>query len=58
MAVHTQDIVEAYHDAIPLNRYGTEREIANDGCGLYLKLLLISLVATLSCNLKIIKSTN
>ena len=29
MAVHTQDIIEAYHDAIPLNRYGTEIEIAN-----------------------------
>ena len=29
MTVHTQDIVEAYHDAIPLNRYGTEIEIAN-----------------------------
>ena len=29
MAVHTQDIVDAYHDAIPLNRYGTEIEIAN-----------------------------
>ena len=29
MAVHTQDIIDAYHDAIPLNRYGTEREIAN-----------------------------
>lgn len=28
MAVHTQDIVEAYHDAIPLNRYGSEAEIA------------------------------
>jgi len=28
MAVHTQDIVAAYHDAIPLNRYGTEAEIA------------------------------
>ncbi len=28
MAVHTQDIVDAYHDAIPLNRYGSEREIA------------------------------
>lgn len=27
MAVHTQDIIDAYHDAIPLNRYGTEREI-------------------------------
>ena len=29
MAVHTQDIIDAYHDAIPLNRYGTEKEIAN-----------------------------
>ena len=29
MAVHTQDIIEAYHDAIPLNRYGAEQEIAN-----------------------------
>ncbi len=29
MAVHTQDIIDAYHDAIPLNRYGTEEEIAN-----------------------------
>ena len=28
MAVYTQDIIDAYHDAIPLNRYGTEREIA------------------------------
>lgn len=28
MAVHTQEIIDAYHDAIPLNRYGTEREIA------------------------------
>jgi NAD(P)-dependent dehydrogenase (short-subunit alcohol dehydrogenase family) len=28
MAVHSQDIIDAYHDAIPLNRYGTEREIA------------------------------
>jgi len=28
MAVHTQDIIDAYHDAIPLNRYGTEEEIA------------------------------
>ena len=26
--VHSQDIIDAYHDAIPLNRYGTEREIA------------------------------
>ena len=29
MAVHTQDIIDAYHDAIPLNRYGAEQEIAN-----------------------------
>ena len=29
MAVHTEDIIEAYHDAIPLNRYGPEQEIAN-----------------------------
>ncbi|MGI9369988.1 MAG: SDR family NAD(P)-dependent oxidoreductase [Ruegeria sp.] len=28
MAVHSQEIIEAYHDAIPLNRYGTETEIA------------------------------
>ena len=28
MAVHTQDIIDAYHDAIPLNRYGREAEIA------------------------------
>ena len=28
MAVHTQDIIDAYHDAIPLNRYGSEEEIA------------------------------
>lgn len=27
MAVHTQDIINAYHDAIPLNRYGSESEI-------------------------------
>lgn len=27
MAVHSQDIIDAYHDAIPLNRYGTEGEI-------------------------------
>lgn len=27
MAVHTQDIIDAYHDAIPLNRYGSEGEI-------------------------------
>lgn len=29
MAVHTPDIIDAYHDAIPLNRYGSEDEIAN-----------------------------
>lgn len=28
MAVHSQDISDAYHDAIPLNRYGSESEIA------------------------------
>lgn len=28
MAVHTPDIIAAYHDAIPLNRYGSEDEIA------------------------------
>ena len=28
MAVHTQDIIDSYHDAIPLNRYGNEAEIA------------------------------
>jgi NAD(P)-dependent dehydrogenase (short-subunit alcohol dehydrogenase family) len=28
MAVHSQQIIDAYHDAIPLNRYGSEREIA------------------------------
>lgn len=28
MAVHTPDIIQAYHDAIPLNRYGSEDEIA------------------------------
>ncbi len=27
MAVHSQAIIDAYHDAIPLNRYGSEREI-------------------------------
>jgi len=27
MAVHTQEIIDAYHDAIPLNRYGSEAEI-------------------------------
>lgn len=29
MAVHSQEIIAAYHDAIPLNRYGSEDEIAN-----------------------------
>ncbi|PVH28172.1 SDR family NAD(P)-dependent oxidoreductase [Pararhodobacter oceanensis] len=28
MAVHSQEIIDAYHDAIPLNRYGSEQEIA------------------------------
>lgn len=28
MAVHSPAIIAAYHDAIPLNRYGSEREIA------------------------------
>ena len=32
MAVHTPDIIAAYHDAIPLNRYGTEEELANVIC--------------------------
>ena len=32
MAVHSQEIIDAYHDAIPLNRYGTERELANVIC--------------------------
>jgi NAD(P)-dependent dehydrogenase (short-subunit alcohol dehydrogenase family) len=27
-AVHSPEIIAAYHDAIPLNRYGSEREIA------------------------------
>ena len=29
MAVHTPEIIAAYHDALPLNRYGNENEIAN-----------------------------
>ena len=29
IAVHTQDIIDAYHDAIPLNRYGQESELAD-----------------------------
>lgn len=28
MAVHSPEIIDAYHDAIPLNRYGSEDEIA------------------------------
>lgn len=28
LAVHSQAIIDAYHDAIPLNRYGSEIEIA------------------------------
>jgi len=32
MAVHTQDIIDAYYDAIPLNRYGSEQEIAEVIC--------------------------
>ncbi len=28
MAVHSPEIIDAYHDAVPLNRYGSEREIA------------------------------
>ena len=28
MVVHSPEIIAAYHDAIPLNRYGTERELA------------------------------
>ena len=28
MAVHSQEIIDAYHDAIPLARYGAESEIA------------------------------
>lgn len=29
LAVHSPEIRAAYHDALPLNRYGTEQEIAN-----------------------------
>jgi meso-butanediol dehydrogenase/(S,S)-butanediol dehydrogenase/diacetyl reductase len=28
MAVHSPEIIQAYHDAIPLNRYGSELELA------------------------------
>ena len=34
MAVHTPDIIAAYHDAIPLNRYGQEEELAEAICWL------------------------
>ena len=30
--VHSPEIIAAYHDAIPLNRYGSEREIAEAVC--------------------------
>lgn len=29
IAVHSPEIISAYHDAIPLNRYGSEQEIAH-----------------------------
>ncbi len=29
MAVHSPEIIASYHDAIPLNRYGSEEELAN-----------------------------
>ncbi len=32
MAVHSPEIIAAYHDAIPLNRYGSENEIAEVIC--------------------------
>jgi len=32
MAVHSPEIIAAYHDAIPLNRYGSEDEIASVIC--------------------------
>lgn len=32
MAVHTPEVIAAYHDAIPLNRYGSEDEIAQVIC--------------------------
>lgn len=32
LAVHTQEIRAAYHDAMPLNRYGSEDEIASAIC--------------------------
>lgn len=32
MAVHSQEIIDAYHDHMPLNRYGSERELAEVIC--------------------------
>ena len=32
MAVHSPEIIAAYHDALPLNRYGSEREVAEAIC--------------------------
>ncbi|UXX82243.1 SDR family NAD(P)-dependent oxidoreductase [Roseovarius pelagicus] len=32
MAVHSPEIIAAYHDALPLNRYGSEDEIASVIC--------------------------
>lgn len=32
IAVHSPEIIKAYHDSIPLNRYGTERELAEVIC--------------------------
>ncbi|WP_425071731.1 SDR family NAD(P)-dependent oxidoreductase [Sagittula sp. S175] len=32
VAVHSPEIIKAYHDAIPLNRYGSERELAEVIC--------------------------
>lgn len=32
IAVHSPEIIAAYHDAIPLNRYGSEDELANVIC--------------------------
>ncbi|MBP0483718.1 SDR family NAD(P)-dependent oxidoreductase [Sagittula salina] len=32
VAVHSPEIIKAYHDSIPLNRYGSERELAEVIC--------------------------
>lgn len=32
MAVHSQEIIDSYHDHMPLNRYGSERELAEVIC--------------------------